>query len=64
MSMSNSKRLTTLHTAEINDLYGVFSLSLEEGANKTAIIMSSQVRAPKLLSDNYLIVSIASFCRQ
>lgn len=28
--MSNSKRLTILHTAEINDLYGVPSLSLEE----------------------------------
>jgi hypothetical protein len=30
MSMSNSTRLTILHTAEINDLYGVLSLSLEE----------------------------------
>ena len=28
--MSNSKRLTILHTAEINDLYGVPRLSLEE----------------------------------
>lgn len=28
--MPNSKRLTILHTAEINDLYGIPSLSLEE----------------------------------
>jgi len=30
MPMSNSKRLTIVHTAEINDLYGVPRLSLEE----------------------------------